>query len=318
LEHPLKIFITVDVELWPTSWGRHRSEFTDSFNRYILGKTSRGAFGLPFQLQMAQDHGLRFTFFVETLFACEFGLSPLTEIVQMVQEAGQEVQLHAHAEWIRHSARPLLSTGERFLFRDFSEDEQYHLVQKALSNLSEAGAKNPRVFRAGSFAGNADTLRAVRRAGLTADSSFKLGSQPVPGPSNVIDRDLVLEGIKEYPLSVFRDWPGHFRHVQIGSCSARELQHVAVRAHLSGWSSLVVLSHSVEMLGADRSRPDRIVLRRFERFCRFLADSKENLVTSWFTPETSGPHEQPRVPIRSSTWCTLERMSEQILSRILS
>jgi len=267
---------------------------------------------------MARDHGLRFVFFVETLFACEFGHSALNEIVQMILEAGQDVQLHAHPEWVRHSSRPFIATGDRFVFRDFSEDEQSRLIEIALSNLSEAGAKEVRAFRAGSFQANGATLRAVKRSGLGIDSSFKLGAVSDHEAPVVFDRCSVVEGVTEYPLSVFHDWPGHRRHLQIGSCSSRELAHVLRRAHASGWESAVVLSHSVEMMNRDRTGPDPVVLRRFERFCRFLADSSSDLRTSTFDADAeSEVSNRPLAPIHSPPWWTLLRQGEQLSRRIL-
>ncbi len=314
---PLRVFLTVDVELWPTSWQDFRSEFSSAFDRYILGRTAQGTVGLPYQLRMAKDHGLRFVFFVETLFACEFGLAALSEIVHMIQEAGQEVQLHAHPEWVRHASRPLIDTGERFIFRDFSDEEQSRLIEVALSNLTDAGAKKVRAFRAGSFQANAGTLRAVRNAGLPMDSSFKLGTTLDRESRIVVDRCSLIDGVVEYPLSVFHDWPGHRRHLQIGSCSSRELAHVLRRAHACGWESVVILSHSVEMMNRDRSKPDSVVLRRFERFCRFLADSSRDLRTSGFEAETGAETSgRAMMPIHSPPWWTLLRQGEQMSRRI--
>jgi hypothetical protein len=272
---------------------------------------------LPYQLRVARDYGLRFVFFVEALFACEFGLTPLSEIVHMIREAGQEVQLHAHPEWVRHSTNPLFDTGDRYVFRQFSEEEQLRLIEVARSNLSAAGAGEVNAFRAGSFAADHRTLRAVNRAGLEVDSSLKLGTTLGNG-FGLVDRCCRIDGVKEYPLSVFEDWPGHRRHLQIGSCSSRELAHVIRRARHQGWKSVVVLSHSVEMMNRHRTGPDEIVRRRFERFCQFLADSAAEVKTSWFSSEQGSPFpDAPMASVQSPRWSTVLRQGEQALRRLL-
>ena len=158
--------------------------------------------------------------------------------------------------------------------RNFDENEQFRLIEAGLANLDRAGAQKVRAFRAGSFASNRDTLAAVGHSGLALDSSFRLripdsGKRPL-----IFDRCVTLNGVKEYPLATYEDWPGHLRHVQITACSATEFEFVFEQARAQHWDALVVLSHSAELLNADRSRPDRLVVRRFERICRFLADHR--------------------------------------------
>lgn len=310
---PLKVFLTVDVELWPRSWDGYRQQFSDCFNRYVFGRTPTGTVGLPFQLELANDYGLRFVFFVESLFACEFGIDPLVDIVHTIQEAGQEVQLHAHPEWVAHAPAPIIDARGRFLFNDFSEDEQFHLLEAGLANILEGGVQNVRAFRAGSFAANAETLAAVRRVGIPFDSSFKLSALATGGPADrVLARD-----VREYPLTTYGDWPGRRRDLQLAACSYRELEYVLREAHARRWNSVVILSHSAELLNGDRSRPDRIVVRRFERLCRLLAESRE-FQTSWFADEESADVSlSPVEPIKSAAWRTGLRVIEQVKGRLL-
>jgi len=317
---PLRVFITVDVELWPTSWENYRREFQDCYRRYILGDTGRGAYGLPFQVRMARDHGLRFTFLVESLFSCEFGRGPLVDIVGLIDEAGQDIQLHAHPEWVRHSASPILDTGGRFTFAQFTLDEQRCLIDAALANLREAGAKNVRAFRAGSFAANADTLTAVSQAGLKVDTSFKLGCDL--GCAPMVEHEINAETDKliEYPLSTYQDYPGGCRHLQLSACSFDEIAFVLESAWQNRWAAVVLLSHSAELLNEDRSRPDRIVVRRLERLCRFLADRRERYVTSHLSDGNgkSPLAGAPWSPIRSTRWRTVVRIGEQALRKLTS
>jgi hypothetical protein len=269
---------------------------------------------------MAKDHGLQFTFLVESLFSCEFGVGPLSDIVGLISEAGQDVQLHAHPEWVRHSANPILQTGERYIFSQFTLDEQRSLIDAALANLREAGAKNVRAFRAGSFAANANTLAAVSRAGLTVDSSFKLGSDLGGAPIVEHEVDAKVSKVIEYPLSTYEDLPGGCRHLQLSACSFNEITLVLESAWRKGWAAVVLLSHSAELLNEDRSRPDRIVVRRLERLCRFLIDWQERYVTCNLADENAETPQAgaPWSPIRSTRWRTLMRIGEQALRKLTS
>jgi hypothetical protein len=310
------VFVTVDVELWPQSWDQTNRGLAKAFDRYIMGNTSRGSVGLPFQLRMAKDYGLKFSFFVESLFACEMGIDALTEIVHMIIESGQEIQLHAHPEWINHSKAPFLDLGGRFLFGQLDEHEQRRLIEVSLGNMANAGV-DVVAFRSGSFSSNPSTLQAVSGLGLGIDCSLKLGAE-LPDATALVHSPAKVNGLMEYPLTTFFDWPGHRRDLQLAACSLTEITHVLHAARSFRWNSVVLLSHSAELLTADRSRPDRVVMRRFEGLCRFLSESRKEFSTAWFRDEGRQRSLEAAAPAISSTpWLTLGRVSEQVMSRFL-
>jgi hypothetical protein len=278
-----------------------------------LGETPHGAYGLPFQLRAANEHGLRFTFLVESLFSCQFGIEPLRDIVSLVAGAGQDVQLHAHPEWLRHSPNPIFETNGRHTFRQFTAEEQSRLIEVARERLCEAGAKNVVAFRAGSFAANEETLTAVSRNQLKIDSSFKLGRGPARAP--VMEyKPVDTEEVLGYSLATYQDWPGRSKHLQLTSCSFRELTFVLEEAARNRWGAVVLLSHSAELLNRDRSAPDKLVLRRFERLCRWLADRRDKYVTRGFGEASLGCASASNwSPIQSSRWRTALRVGEQAL-----
>src|SRR6266542_1373328 len=105
----LDVFLTVDTEI--SSYGsRWRgSVTTEDIERDIYGVTTGGQFGLPYQIERLNAHGLKAVFFVEALFAEVSGREPLRDIVQMVQDGGQEVQLHLHTEWLPRMPTPVIA-----------------------------------------------------------------------------------------------------------------------------------------------------------------------------------------------------------------
>jgi hypothetical protein len=99
------------LEIWPGSWNNIDARFPEAFRRYVYGDTPQGQYALPMTLEILRDHGLRGIFFVEPLFSARFGLGPLQEFVSLIQEGGQDVQMHLHPEWAdeaRESGFPFL------------------------------------------------------------------------------------------------------------------------------------------------------------------------------------------------------------------
>lgn len=94
----LDVFFTVDVEVWCDGWHNIDKKFPAAFRKYIYGPTSKGNFGLPYQLEVLNAYGLTGVFFIEPLFSTRFGDQPLAEIVGLVRDSKQEVQLHLHTE----------------------------------------------------------------------------------------------------------------------------------------------------------------------------------------------------------------------------
>src|SRR5436189_226672 len=95
----MRVLLTFDVEVWCNGWKDLDGQFATAFARYVYGRSQAGEFALPRTLDTLRRHGLHGVFFVEPLFAARFGVQYLTEIVQLIQDAGQEVQLHLHPEW---------------------------------------------------------------------------------------------------------------------------------------------------------------------------------------------------------------------------
>src|SRR5437879_4757325 len=73
---------------------------TPDWQRDMEGSTPQGEYGVAFQLKVLNEHGLKGVFLVEALFADALGLEPLSRVVNMIQDAGHEVQLHVHPEWL--------------------------------------------------------------------------------------------------------------------------------------------------------------------------------------------------------------------------
>ena len=276
----LNVFITVDTEIRAGQADLTQTELRCIMDRDIYGKTSVGDYGLPFLLRTLNAHGLLSACFVEPIFASAVGTEALADVVGLVREAGHEVQLHTHTEWVEELPEILGPGRIGENMKDFTEDEQYRLIDVGLSNLRSAGIDDVRAFRAGNYGADFNTLRALARHGIPFDTSYNhyyLGSPCGLLTESPLLQPAKLEGVVEIPVNFFHDWPGHYRHTQICACSFDELTSMLKLAWKRGWYSFVIVCHSFELLNPSRTGHDPTVVKRFEGLCRFLADHERRL-----------------------------------------
>lgn len=312
----LNVFLSVDVEIWCDDWRHIDAQFARAFDGCIYGPTARGNYGLPYQIAVINAHGLRGVFFVEPLFSARFGPAPLAEIVGLLGDGGQEVQLHLHTEWVDEARRALLpgGGGKRQHLRHFSLPEQTRLVAIGKQMLAGAGAHGVNAFRAGSFAFNCDSLRALAANGIAFDSSYNasmFGPDSGVMPGVTLVDTACCDGIAEYPMTVFDDGRQALRHVQLTSCSFEEIEALLWQALAAGRQSFMILSHSFELLNRRKDRPDAIVVRRFRRLCAFLERHRDVFRTCGFSELAAAPPRPQPAPLVSPLWRTCARMAGQ-------
>ncbi len=327
----IDVFYTVDVEVWCGGWQDLDAGFAAGYARCIDGITSQGAYGVGFQARQLSEHGLRGVFFVEPLFAGRFGVEPLRCIVAQIQEAGQEVQLHLHTEWVDESRTDWLAdrrVKRQHLFQ-FPLADQQALIAVGRDLLHAAGVESVSAFRAGNFGANTDTLRALSRLGFALDSSVNARHRelwPDLGPGQAADRPFRFGTLFELPMTVFDDGTAKPRQVALTAVSVRELEGLLWQAAETGRASFVILAHGFELLGASPNRLDKTVLRRFQWLCEFLARHRDVFNTRGMGPEvvpsllrSAGVHEGGTAPVlaplRSPWHRTLGRQIEQALRR---
>jgi hypothetical protein len=321
----LNVFLTVDTEVWPFAPDWRAAGLAADVRRDFDCATPHGAFGVPYQIDVLNVHGLKAVFFVEGLCASAAGPEAVRHMVGRVRDGGQEVQLHLHPEWLQWMDAPPLPYRSDDL-KDYSEDEQAVLVGLGLDHLRAAGAGPVCAFRAGNYGAGPATLPALARHGITFDTSYNFcylnSTCGLRTPAPLL-QPAALAGVWEFPITFFRDWPGHGRHAQPCACSGRELEHILMQAWRRGWYAVVLVSHSFELL-KDRQQaevpptPDRAVIRRFERLCRFLAAHRDKFRTLGFADVDVNdiPTAQPQRPLRSRLHYTGGRLVEQLVRRL--
>ncbi|MDC8760583.1 polysaccharide deacetylase family protein [Janthinobacterium fluminis] len=327
LNHPaikelsmLDVFFTVDVEIWCDGWKNIDAKFPAAYSRYILGPTPAGAFGLPYQLQVLNDHNLAGVFFIEPLFSARFGAQALSDIVGMVAGAGQEAQLHLHTEWVDEARRPLLpaACGKRQHLRYFSRAEQAILIEAGVGMLRDAGATQINAFRAGNFGFNRDTLLALADNGLAFDSSYNasiLGPDSGVMPGVPMTEPAACDGVHEYPMLVFNDGTRALRHAQLTSCSSDEIEGLLWQALEQRRSAFVLLSHGFELLNLAMNRADPVVVKRFRKLCAFLDRNRDSFRATGFHGLAPANAARQPAPLASPRYRTGLRMMQQAYRR---
>lgn len=267
-----KVLITTDTELSPALHERGLDP-SENFEIMVMGRCADGAVGIEYQMDRMSAHGLKGVFFVEALCAHALGLDMLKRVVEPILARGHEVQLHVHTEWLQWIEKdPVAGRRGENLF-EFPQDDQRILLEMGVEALVAAGAPRPMAFRAGNYGADNATLRALRSLGLRFDTSY---NQPYVGGDCRIEvaepllEPVFLEGLTEVPITFFEDYPGHTRPLQLCAISAAELAWSVADARATARPTVVVVSHSFELLNARRTRANKLLLRRFDALCAML------------------------------------------------
>jgi hypothetical protein len=325
LRSPLKVLITIDTEIWPRCQRWRETQLADEIRSHIYGETRDKDFGIPYQMEVFERHGIKAVFFVEALFATALGLGRLAEITGLIKDRGHEIQLHIHPEWVKWITPPILDGRSGYNLKDFSESDQLDLILRGLDNFRSCGIHHVRAFRAGNYGANNATLRALRTAGIEFDTSYNPAF--LDTDCGIVAEDLLLqpvriEGTYEFPVSSFFDMGAHIRPAQLCACSIGEMQHALYSAWQAGWCSFVIVSHSFELVHRPKdgglATPRRFVISRFEELCRFLEVNRDRFETVGFndldTPRSGGIAEWPAV--RGRPMRTAWRLVEQAIGRV--
>ncbi|MCF8154406.1 MAG: hypothetical protein K9K35_00240 [Rhodoferax sp.] len=320
----MNVHLTFDIEVWCDGWDALDATFPASFERYVYAKSAHGSYALPMTLEILERHGLTGVFFVEPLFAARFGLEYLRTVVQLIRVAGHSVQLHLHPEWVDEIRPALIANNatKRQHLTYYTVQEQTALIAYGRSLLEQAGSGSISVFRAGSFAANRGTFEALRCNGILIDSSLN-SCYSVSGADirdqHALNAPFTIHGVRTYPVTVFSDGFGRSRPAHVGACSFLEMRDAMRTAAQSGASDFVVVSHNFEMLKPGGVQPSRIVVRRFQQLCAYLALHRDELPVTGFEASTEPLPSVMGLPVKTASAMvrsTLRRHVEQLLCRI--
>lgn len=277
----LNIYFTIDVEVWSPGWKLDKASLQSAYNTYIVGKTPQGEYGLDFQLSILNDAGLKAVCFVEPLFSKAAGKDFLINIVEKCAKGGNDIQLHAHPEWLKHGCPEFknIDFSNRYLLNQFTLDEQFEIIKEAKSLLASASGKNIQAFRAGSFCANADTLQALRMNDILIDSSYNPSMAVFDHGFNQnkdsFNATFEQNGVLELPMTVYHTYNNSLRHAQLTACTFSEMKALLLKAYNAGYTDFVILSHSVELLDRSRRKADRNNIKNLKSLVQFIVNNSD-------------------------------------------
>lgn len=319
-----RVFITIDTEYSSGLYtGPGPADRAENYARSIACLTPHGPAGITHKLEVLQEYGQNAVFFVDPMPALVWGVAAIEDIVGPIIEAGQEVQLHCHTEWlgIAGAANPLASQRTGKNIAEFPFDEQCQLLDYARATLIAAGAPAPVAFRAGNYGANDDTLRALTQLGIAYDSShcpaLTCGTCQISlGPDT---RDPVKHmGVIEVPVGTIGTLGGGQRHAQITALTLAEMVAAIHYARDEGRTSFTLVSHSFELINRRRLTVNRIVRRRYSGLIKALA-AMHGVESGSFVdnPPILGLPTKPSSPLPASAMRTGMRCAEQLVSNTL-
>jgi hypothetical protein len=298
-----RVLLTIDTEL---RWEPHARGAT--WRENLALSFDPAGVGIPHQLARLAAHGLKACFFVDPMPALAYGIEPVRRMVEPILAAGQEVQLHLHPAWA-DPADPV------FELAGLDRERQLELIRTACDRLVEAGAPRPIAFRSGSYAADLATIEALAAAGIDYDSSHNGSQHPWASALPLDPRQMApvrLEGVVEVPVTLIDQGSRGLRHLQICAVSFDEMRAAMVHAARNAHPVVTIVGHSFELAARGGARANPMLVRRFERLCRLLAEQSDRLPTAHFADLADLSLDSEAFPLRSPAFRTAARMAQQL------
>ena len=250
--------------------------------QHVLAEIAGRSEGLGFLLDTFDRHGVRATFFTETLHTAYFGDEPMGQLAQRIAAAGHDLQLHLHPVWT-YFDRP--DWRERLAEETPNDDLHGQTVERLVGLMKRGidtfvrwGLRVPTALRTGNLMVDRNVYRAMHAAGLRVASNIaRAVFEPTEDSLRFNSGVREIEGVIELPVLTYADlrWGRrtHRKVLTITGSSQAETCCLLDRAHRAGVDAVVVLTHCHEFVKGDMSgalRVDRVNQRRMEGLCAHL------------------------------------------------
>ena len=325
----VNVFVTVDTE--HSIGGAFKNPRLQPIGneRIIYGKIGNAYYGLPLIIDIADQYGIKLTFFVEVLNKHFFGEGETREVCQYILESQHDLQLHIHPNYVNFkkgiTRRPHLS--DRMADYPYRMQEAYIAEGKEL--LIKYGTQEPIAFRAGNYSANINTLKALERNGFIIDSSANQNCSSFLGTT--INAPYRINGIFEVPITNFLQTlpfqAPKYKPLDLNGVSFEEIRYVLQRAQSSSLHAMTIILHCFSFIKAydpqyTKVRKRQNVIDRYTRLCEFLKNNADQFHCRTFGTLQSSEldaigtisrHHFPKVP----SLLSLRRIVSQVQDRLV-
>jgi hypothetical protein len=282
----VNVFITVDTEHSIGGAFRDRNLKPVGNDRRIFFQSGRKDYGIARIMDIGERYGLPIVFFLEVLNKYYFGEEESKSVCQYILGRGHDVQLHLHPNYLNFTTPDPMKRQYSDMICDYSLEKQIEFLTDGRQSLINYGAPNVIAFRAGNFGANHDTLTALEQTGFLIDSSYNKTFLGGDCRLNGIDIDDTekIGNIWEFPITNFSEpnFKGgrHYRPLDINGVSFAQMRRVLEESVEKGPRNITILMHSFSFMNpADvqyrKILPRTVVIRRFEKLCRYLAEHSD-------------------------------------------
>ncbi len=167
-----KIFLTVDTECHDIQ----------KINRYIIGDTPGGNYGLEKILRLGKELSVPVNVFLDIPECHSYGENYIKNLVSLIRQYGHSIYLHIHPDYI--------ADPKRKHFWEYTKEEQKDIFRIAISDyIRLCGNQEKLFFRAGAWGVNSDTYEALSEI------------RPEFGLSEIVDLSYVYQSRRRCHLS---------------------------------------------------------------------------------------------------------------------
>ncbi len=281
---PTRVHITVDTEFNIAGAFRDPQSYQPVGPPSVYCDIDGRSEGLGYLLDTLEAHGLRATFYVETLNTCFFGDEPMGAIAREIAGRGHDVQLHLHPCWtyFEHEdwAERLAHDPPNDDVTRRSVEELVALIERGRETFRRWGLPAPTVLRTGGLKVGLNVYQAMRRAGMGLASNIGLAIyRPREPELQLLAGCHEINGVLEFPVTTYCDFRlggrSHYKTLTITGTSWPEMRRLLIQARDEGLSDVLVLTHPFEFVkhrdAAYRELfVDRLNRRRLEQLCHFV------------------------------------------------
>lgn len=265
--------------------------------------------GLGFLLDTFAEFDIAASFFVECANHCYFGDEPMASLVQRIQQAQQDLQLHIHPVWLSFNKDNKLGT---FPQNDNCAGRSFEDLKRVFEYCIEVFERwtntRPVAIRTGSLWADLNVYEVMQHLKIPMSSNIGLGIfEPKEPALQVASGRRKIKGVMEVPVFTYQDNSlgrnPHKKSLQITSCSWPEMECLLWKARKMGVTNIVILTHPFEFVKKadwqfNKLNRNRVNQTRLKKLCQFIRQNDQDFVSTsfaashekWCASELQQPH----------------------------